>query len=167
MKIDIELTVNGALYRASVRPTETLLDVLREHLFLTGTKRGCDSGKCGVCTVIMEGKAVKSCLTLAAKADGREVLTIEGLANGEVLHPLQQAFIDHSAVQCGFCSPGMLLAAKALLDENPSPTRQEVKDAITGNLCRCTGYVRIVDAILTAAQVSETRMNPEEQGNSR
>lgn len=152
MMVDIELTVNGEPYSVSVRPVETLLDVLREKLFLTGTKRGCDSGKCGACTVIIDGRAVKSCLTLAVKAQDREVLTIEGLATGEELHPLQQAFIDHNALQCGFCTPGMILSGKALLDENPHPTTQEVKNAITGNLCRCTGYTSIIDAILSASK---------------
>lgn len=152
--MDIELKVNGELHQVSVKPVETLLDVLREHLFLTGTKKGCDSGKCGVCTVLLDGKAVKSCLTLAVKAHGREITTIEGLARGEELHPLQQSFIDNNALQCGFCTPGMILAGKSLLDENPNPTRQDVKNAITGNLCRCTGYTSIIDAILAAAKMS-------------
>jgi carbon-monoxide dehydrogenase small subunit len=152
--MNIELVVNGEPHSISVKPVETLLDVLRDHLSLTGTKRGCDSGKCGACTVLMSGKAVKSCLTLAVKAHGKEITTIEGLANGDELHPLQQAFIDHNALQCGFCTPGMLLAGVALLDENPHPTRQDVKNAITGNLCRCTGYSSIIDAILAAAQMS-------------
>ncbi len=155
--MDIELKVNGETHQVSVKPVETLLDVLREHLFFTGTKKGCDSGKCGVCTVLIDGKAIKSCLTLAVKAQGREITTIEGLARGEELHPLQQAFIDHNALQCGFCTPGMILAGKALLDENPNPTHQDVKNAITGNLCRCTGYTSIIDAILAAAQTSAGR----------
>ncbi len=154
MSIHIELIVNGEPYGVSVEPIETLLDVLRDRLFMTGAKRGCSSGKCGACTVLMNGKAVKSCLTLAAKAHGKEVITVEGLAHGEKLHPLQQSFIDQNALQCGFCTPGMLLAGKALLDENPHPTRQDVKNAITGNLCRCTGYSSIIDAILAAARVS-------------
>jgi carbon-monoxide dehydrogenase small subunit len=135
------------------RPTKSLLDVLREDLFLTGTKRGCDSGECGACTVIMNGKAVNSCLVLATELDGAEITTIEGLSRSiDDLHPLQKAFIEKGAVQCGFCTPGVIMTAKAFLDINPNPTEHEVRDAISGNLCRCTGYTKIVDAILTAAE---------------
>lgn len=152
MKQMIELKVNGEPYEVAVAPNKTLLDFLREDLELTGTKRGCDTGDCGACTVILEGKAVNSCLVLALEAKGKEVLTIEGLGKGDGLHPLQEAFIEEGAVQCGFCTPGMILAAKALLDENPKATEDEVKDALAGNLCRCTGYVAIVKAIMVAAQ---------------
>ncbi len=147
----ISVTVNGRLHHLDVRPERTLLELLREDLGLTGTKHGCDSGECGACTVLLDGKPVNSCLTLALAARDREVTTIEGLSEGEALHPLQQAFVDHSALQCGFCGSGMLLTAKALLDENPSPTREEVRRALAGTLCRCTGYVPIVDAVMDAA----------------
>ena len=130
----------------------TLLDVLREQLGLTGTKNGCDAGDCGACTVIMDGKAILSCLTPVLQAAGKEIITVEGLAQEGKLHPLQEAFIECGAVQCGFCTPGMLLSAKALLDQNPSPTQEEVKVAISGNLCRCTGYKKIIDAIMLASK---------------
>lgn len=152
MKRAINLTVNGERHSLEVLNKRTLLEVIREDLGLTGTKKMCDMGDCGSCTVIMNGRAVNSCLILAVDADGAEVLTIEGLSQDEGLHPLQTSFIERGAIQCGFCTPGMILAAKALLDENPSPTELEVKEAIAGNFCRCTGYVRIVDAILAAAQ---------------
>jgi len=132
----------------AVEPRMTLLDVLRDNLGLTGTKKACDLGNCGSCTVLLDSKPVVSCLLLAVDAQGRDILTIEGLAKNGQLHPLQQAFIDYSALQCGFCTPGMLLSAKALLDSNPEPTEDEVKEAISGNLCRCTGYGNIVEAIL-------------------
>ncbi len=147
----ISITVNGHLHQLNVRPERTLLELLREDLELTGTKHGCDSGECGACTVLLDGKPVNSCLTLAVAARDRDVTTVEGLSEGESLHPLQQAFVDHSALQCGFCGSGMLLTAKALLDENPSPTRDEVRRALAGTLCRCTGYVPIVDAVMDAA----------------
>ncbi len=147
----ISVTVNERLHHLDVRPERTLLELLREDLELSGTKHGCDSGECGACTVLLDGKPVNSCLTLALAARDREVTTIEGLSEGDVLHPLQQAFVDHSALQCGFCGSGMLLTAKALLDENPSPTREEVRRALAGTLCRCTGYVPIVDAVMDAA----------------
>ena len=134
-----------------VEPWQTLLDTLRYDLGLTGTKEGCGDGNCGSCTVLLDGQAVNSCLVLAIEADGHEITTIEGLCQGGKLHPLQQAFIDEGAVQCGFCTPGMILTAKALLDSNPHPTEVEVRLAITGNLCRCTGYDKIVRAILKAA----------------
>ncbi|MFB0507859.1 MAG: (2Fe-2S)-binding protein [Thermodesulfobacteriota bacterium] len=152
MTRSIELKVNGETYEVPVKPNETLLDVIRYKLELTGTKKGCDTGQCGSCTVLLDGKPVNSCLILAIEARGKEILTIEGLAENGHLHPLQEAFIQEGAVQCGYCTPGMLLSAKALLDENPSPTEEEVKEAIAGNLCRCTGYVKIVTAILAGAE---------------
>lgn len=148
----ITLMVNGEPYQVTVEPRMTLLDVLREKLGLTGAKRACDLGNCGSCTVLIDGKPVLSCLTLAVDAQGKDILTVEGLAKDGQLHPLQQAFIDCGAIQCGFCTPGMLLTAKALLDENPHPTEAEVKEAISGNLCRCTGYTKIIEAILKVAQ---------------
>lgn len=147
----ISFTVNGCVHELDVKPERTLLEVLREDLGLTGTKHGCDSGECGACTVLLDGKPVNSCLTLAIAARGRELLTIEGLAWDGGLHPVQQAFVDHSALQCGFCGSGMVLTAKALLDENPSPNRDEVRRALAGTLCRCSGYVPIVDAVMDAA----------------
>ena len=152
MKQLIELKVNGELYEVAIKPWRTLLDVLREDLGLTGTKKSCDSGDCGACTVIMNGKLVVYCLVLAVEAQGKDIFTIEGLAKNGQLHPLQQAFIEHGAIQCGFCTPGMLLSAKALLDRNPRPTEAEVREGISGNLCRCTGYTKIVEAILAVAQ---------------
>ncbi|MFC2047569.1 molybdopterin-dependent oxidoreductase [Chloroflexota bacterium] len=151
MKRLIELAVNGETYEITVEPSKTLLDVLREDLNLTGTKKGCDRGECGACTVLLDGKAVSSCLTLAVQAQGKKILTIEGLADNGKVHPLQQAFVEHNAIQCGYCTPGMILSAKALLDENPNPTEEDVKTALSGNLCRCTGYVRIIQAVLAAA----------------
>lgn len=152
MKQLIVLKVNGEAYEVAVEPRMTLLDILRDNLGLTGTKKACDLGNCGSCTVLLNGKPVVSCLLLAVDARGRDILTIEGLAKNGQLHPLQQAFIDYSALQCGFCTPGMLLSAKALLDSNPEPTEDEVKEAISGNLCRCTGYGNIVEAILKVAR---------------
>ncbi len=148
MKRQIQLKVNGDIYEVMVEPGKTLLEVIRDDLELTGTKEGCGTGDCGTCMVIMDGKAVNSCLVLAVDVRGREILTIEGLAEGTKLHPIQGAFIEHGAIQCGFCSPGMIMSAKALLDENPSPTEEEVRTSIAGNLCRCTGYAKIVEAIL-------------------
>jgi carbon-monoxide dehydrogenase small subunit len=130
-----------------VEPRQTLLDILREELGLTGAKKACDLGSCGCCTVLMDGKSVLSCLVLAIDAQGKEILTIEGLSEKDKLHAIQQAFIDYNAFQCGFCTPGMILAVKALLDENPRPTEDEIRDGISGNLCRCTGYDQIVEAI--------------------
>jgi len=144
----MEFKVNGEHYEVAVKPNRTLLEVLREDLGLTGTKVGCNQGDCGSCTVLLDGKAVCSCLTLAVEAQGKEIITIEGLASNGQLHPIQQAFIDYFAVQCGYCTPGMIISAKALLDENPDPTEDEVRHALQGNLCRCTGYVKIVEAIL-------------------
>ena len=151
MKQLLKLRVNNQDREIYLEPWRTLLEVLRDALGLTGTKEGCGEGNCGVCTVLIDGKAVRSCLMLALQAEGRDILTIEGLKleNGS-LHPLQQAFIDYFAVQCGFCTPGMILTAKALLDENPDASEQEVKEALCGNLCRCTGYVKITEAVLAA-----------------
>lgn len=150
MKQNFELNVNGKVHEVFIEPSKTLLEVLRGELGLTGTKNGCDDGNCGACTVIMEGKAVKSCLILVPQARGKEILTIEGLGDEKNLHPLQQAFIDHFAVQCGFCTPGMILAAKALLEENPKAGEEEIREGLHGNICRCTGYVKIVEAIESA-----------------
>ena len=134
----------------------TLLDFLREDLGLKGTKRGCDSGQCGACTIIMDGKTVNACLILAIQADGKEILTIEGLSSGGRLHPLQEAFVEEGAVQCGFCVPGMILSAKALLDEKKDPSEGEIREALSGNLCRCTGYVKIIKAVQKAAALMRT-----------
>lgn len=148
----VALRVNGEMREAKVPPETTLLQLLRVHLNLTGTKLGCDVGDCGACTVIVDGMAVNACLMLAGQADGREVVTIEGLATRDRLHPLQKAFEDHAALQCGFCGPGAILAAKVLLDENPDPTVAEIRDALAGNLCRCTGYTKMIDAVREAAR---------------
>ena len=148
MKQLIKLQVNGVEEEAMIEPWWNLARVLRDELNLTGTKIGCGTGDCGSCTVLVDGKAVKSCLYLAMKARGKDILTIEGLRgeDGE-LHPLQKAFIDHFAIQCGYCTPGMIMTAKALLDENPGPSEDEVKKGLDGNLCRCTGYVKIIEAV--------------------
>ena len=148
----VQFTINGEQVEVEVEPRETLLQVIRDKLNLMGTKEACGTGECGACTVLMDGKPVYSCLILAMEAEGKDILTVEGLAEGEKLHPLQEAFRDYGAVQCGFCTPGMLLTAKAFLDENPRPTELEVRTAIVGNICRCTGYVKIVEAILAAAE---------------
>ena len=153
MKKTVSLMVNGTSYALDVDAKDLLLDVIREKLGLTGTKRGCENGECGACTVLIDGKAENSCLVLAVTADGKDILTIEGLSDGLTLHPLQQAFVDNAAVQCGFCAPGMLLSAKALLDGNPNPSEHEIREAIAGNLCRCSGYVKIVKAVQQAAAV--------------
>jgi carbon-monoxide dehydrogenase small subunit len=147
MKRLISLTVNGKVHELAVEPNVTLLELLRGELGLTGTKRGCDAGDCGSCTVILDGKPVNSCLVLAVQANGRDVVTIEGVQTEEGLHPIQQAFVEHGAVQCGFCTPGMILSAKALLDKKPRPSEMEIRAALSGNLCRCTGYQKIVEAI--------------------
>jgi carbon-monoxide dehydrogenase small subunit len=149
----IKLRVNGVTYEIAIEPRRTLLEVLRDNLSLTGAKKACDTGDCGACTVIMDGKPVVSCLVLAVEAQGKDILTIEGLAKDGQLHPIQQAFVEHGAIQCGFCTPGMILSAKAFLDRNPKPTEDEVKEAIVGNLCRCTGYAKIIEAILAASRV--------------
>lgn len=148
----LRMKVNGSWREAETRSNRLLLDLLREDLGLTGTKKGCAEGECGACTVIMNGKAVLSCLLPAFKANGAEILTVEGMAHRGQLHPLQQAFLEEGAVQCGYCSPGMLLSAKALLDEDPHPSVEDIKEAISGNLCRCTGYARIIRAIQVAAE---------------
>jgi aerobic-type carbon monoxide dehydrogenase small subunit (CoxS/CutS family) len=150
MKQRIELNVNGKVYEVFVEPWKTLLEVLREELGLTGAKRGCDDGNCGACTVILDGKAIKSCLMLVPQAKGKTILTIEGLGSEKNLHPLQQAFIDHFAVQCGFCTPGMILTAKALLEEKPEATEEDIRQGLRGNICRCTGYLKIVEAVEAA-----------------
>jgi len=149
----IRLTVNGEEEELMATPNRTLLEVLRNDLNLTGAKEGCGEGACGACTVLVDGQPVYSCLTLAVEVQGKAITTIEGLADGARLHPIQQAFVDHAAIQCGFCSPGMILVAKALLDENPRPTQQEAREAISGNVCRCTGYAKIVEAMLEAAEM--------------
>jgi carbon-monoxide dehydrogenase small subunit len=152
MKRILKLHVNGEDYEVLTEIHKTLLEVLREDLGLTGTKRGCDLGTCGACTVLIEGKPYLSCLTLAVDVQGKKILTIEGLAKEGELHPLQKVFVEKGAIQCGFCTPGMILTSKAFLDENPHPSEGEVKKAISGNLCRCTGYVKIVEAILSVAE---------------
>jgi len=152
MKEMITLKVNKEVHEVLVEPRKTLLDVIRDDLGLTGAKKACDLGNCGSCTILMDGKPVVSCLILAVDAQGKEILTIEGLADGENLHPIQQAFIDHNAFQCGYCTAGMILTAKALLNRNPSPTKDEIREALSGNLCRCTGYDQIIEAIQAVAQ---------------
>lgn len=147
MKALITLKVNGRVWDLAVEPNRTLLDVLRHDLELTGTKRGCDLGECGSCTVILNGKPVNSCLVLAVQANGAEILTIEGLADPSRLHPLQRAFVEKGAIQCGFCTPGMILSANNLLQKNPKPSEEEIRTALSGNLCRCTGYQKIVEAV--------------------
>lgn len=146
-KIKIELIVNGKKYSPDVLPNRTLLDILREDLGLTGTKRGCEIGECGACTVLLDGQAVNSCLVLAPQADGCHILTVEGLMDNGNLHPLQKSFIKNDAVHCGFCTPGMLLSSLALIRDNPNPSEDDVKQAIAGNLCRCSGYQQIIEAI--------------------
>ena len=153
----MRLTVNGEHCQVAVEPTSTLLELIRDHLHLTGTKEGCNTGDCGACTVLIDNKPVNSCLVLAIEADGKEILTIEGLAQNGKLHPLQEAFIEHGAVQCGFCTSGIILTAKAFLDENPTPSEEDVKQAISGNLCRCTGYAKITKAILAASRRAMTK----------
>jgi carbon-monoxide dehydrogenase small subunit len=150
--ITLSFTLNGRPQRVDVSPNRTLLDLLREEIGLTGTKRGCDVGECGACTVLLDGRAVNSCLVLAPQVAGREVVTVEGLAPLGTLAPLQEAFIHHGAVQCGFCTPGMLMSAKDLLDHSARPPEREIREAIAGNLCRCTGYQQIVEAIEDAAR---------------
>jgi carbon-monoxide dehydrogenase small subunit len=151
-QVEIVLNVNGINYTVAVEPQRTLVEVLRDTLGLTGTKKSCSEGECGACTVLMDGKPATSCLILALDAQGKEITTIEGLSEGEKLHPIQEAFLKHGAIQCGFCTPGMVMSAKAFLDENPKPTATEVRKAISGNLCRCTGYQQIVDSILAASK---------------
>jgi len=152
MKFPVRFTVNGELCEIEVAGNRTLLDVIRGELGLTGTKEGCGSGECGACTVLLDGEPVNACLVLALQAGGKEITTIEGLSKGGVLHPIQEAFISRGAIQCGFCTPGMILSAKALLDRNPGPEEMEIREALTGNLCRCTGYQKIVEAIQSLAK---------------
>jgi carbon-monoxide dehydrogenase small subunit len=150
---DVTITINGKTRTASVPPETTLLKLLRDHFNLTGAKLGCDVGDCGACTVLVDGEAVNACLMLASQADGRELLTIEGLATQERLHPIQKAFEEQASLQCGFCGPGVILSAKALLDRTPDPSTQEIRDALSGNLCRCTGYTKMIEAVQEAAGV--------------
>lgn len=145
--IEIKLTVNEKEYSLEIDEEKRLLDVLREDLGFTGVKEGCSEGECGACTIIMDGKAVNSCMIMGFQANGSNIVTIEGLEKDGEIHPIQQAFIDAGAVQCGYCTPGMILSAKALLDRNPNPTREEIKEGISGNLCRCTGYNKIIEAV--------------------
>ncbi len=147
----ITLTVNGKSYEAAIEPRQSLLQVLREELHLTGTKEGCSEGECGACTVVLDGKTVDSCLIFGLEADGRDVTTIEGMGSDDALHPVQQAFIEHGGAQCGFCTPGMILATTALLEQTPNPTEDDIRWGLSGNLCRCTGYVKIVEAVKAAA----------------
>ncbi len=148
----LKITVNGKEYDLEIAPWATLLDVIRDELGLTGTKEGCGVGECGACTVIMEGRAVNACTLLAIEARGKAVTTIEGLADGDRLHPIQQAFLEKGGMQCGFCTPGMILSAKALLDENPNPTDKEIRIGLEGNFCRCTGYTKIIESVKAAAE---------------
>ena len=160
MKKIITLTVNDTAYEVAVTPWQTLLDVLRNELGLIGTKKGCDVGTCGVCTVIMEGKAVLSCLLLAIECEGHNITTIEGISSPDSLHPIQTSFIENGAIQCGFCTPGIIMTSKALLDENPQPTDDQIKEALAGTFCRCTGHIKIMDAVKKVAQPAD-----EEQDN--
>ena len=151
MKLMMQLNINGVLHESEINVRRTLLEVLRETFGLMGTKKGCNEGECGACTVLLDGKSVLACLVLAVEAQGKRIDTVEGLAENGELHPLQESFIRHGALQCGFCTPGMLMAARGLLNENPKPDEPEARQAIAGNLCRCTGYDKIVKAILDAA----------------
>jgi carbon-monoxide dehydrogenase small subunit len=151
-KTTIEVVVNGKPHRTEVPVRRMLADYLRDDLFLTGTKRGCETGVCGACSVLMDGEVVKSCLSLAVQADGHEITTVEGLALGNELHPLQEAFLKHGGLQCGYCTPGFMIMAVALLNETPNPTEDEIRRGLNGNLCRCTGYVGIVESIMAAAE---------------
>ena len=150
MKRELKIAVNGDSYHLFVETHRTLLEVIRDEIGLTGTKSGCEMGECGACTVLLNGRPVNACLVLAHEADGQEVLTIEGLSRGEALHPIQKAFVDHGAIQCGFCTPGMIMATKALLDQDPKADRVEIQKGLKGNLCRCTGYVKITKAVEAA-----------------
>lgn len=151
MKRELHLMVNGISCHLLVDAHRTLLEVIRDEIGLTGTKNGCEQGECGACTVLLDGDPVNSCLVLAHEADGHEIITIEGLAEGTELHPVQRAFVETGAIQCGFCTPGMVLSAKALLDRHPDPSREEILDGLKGNLCRCTGYVKIIEAVEAAS----------------
>ena len=154
-KVQVQATINGEEVQFLCEPRQSLLEALREILGLTGTKEGCNNGNCGACNVILDGKLVNACLVLAVEVSGHHVTTIEGIASGAGLHPLQEKFLAHAALQCGFCTPGFIVAAKALLDQNPTPSEKEVREWLAGNLCRCTGYDRIVRAVLDASQVQE------------
>ncbi len=156
-KYKLRLNINDIDYTLEASARETLQDIIRDQLNLTGTKKGCDSGACGSCTVLMDGMAVKSCLVLALQAEGRKILTIEGLTQDGVLHPLQNAFVEKWAIQCGYCTPGMILASKALLDENPNPSQDDIRMYLTGNICRCTGYQKIIDAVSSVGQLQGER----------
>lgn len=153
MKRIVDLNVNGIQYELAVEPNDVLADVLREQLHLTGVKKGCDDGDCGACGVLCDGKIIPSCTTLACEVEGKKIVTIEGVKQGDQLHPVQQAFIECFAIQCGFCTPGMILATIALLNENPDPTEEEIRDYLRGNICRCTGYTKIIDAVFQAKEV--------------
>lgn len=155
MKLPIKLNINGDDYYAHVSPTRTLVDVLRDDLRLTGTKKGCGAGECGACTVLLDGKPVDSCMVLAVQAQGKKITTIEGLAKSNELDPIQKVFTENGGIQCGYCSPGFIMTAKALLDKNENPTEEEVRTAISGNLCRCTGYQKIVDSILKVPEIKK------------
>lgn len=157
-KVQVQASINGEEVQFLCEPRQSLLEVLRETLGLTGTKEGCNNGNCGACNVILDGALVNSCLVLAVEINGRSLTTIEGIATGQGLHPLQERFIAHAALQCGFCTPGFIVAAKALLDQNPNPNESEVRQWLAGNLCRCTGYDRIVRAVLDAAQAQENAL---------
>jgi len=167
MKQRLELKLNGEMREVFVEPWRTLAEVLRDELGLLGTKVSCGTGDCGACNVLLEGKVVSSCLVLAPQAQGREILTIEGLATPEGLHPLQEAFIEHFAVQCGYCIPGMIITAKACLDENPDATEDEVRLAMSGNLCRCTGYVKVTEAIMAAKEKMKKSVSRTGYGKGR
>ena len=151
-KRTVEIVVNGKAYRTEVAPRRLLADFLRDDLFLTGTKRGCEAGVCGACSVLMDGEVVKSCLLLAVQANGHELTTVEGLALDDHLHAVQEAFVEHGGLQCGYCTPGFVITAVALLNENPNPTEEQIRHGLNGNLCRCTGYVGIVKSIMAAAE---------------
>jgi carbon-monoxide dehydrogenase small subunit len=166
-KINITLYINGDRYSIAVEPWRTLSEVLREDLNLIGTKIGCETGDCGACTVLINGKSVTSCLSLAVESDGKEITTIEGLSTkGDTLHPIQEAFIEHGAIQCGYCTPGMILSAKYLLDQNPEPTESQIRQALSGNLCRCTGYNLIVKAIMAAGKKMKLESGPSRASGS-
>lgn len=156
-RVEISLTVNGRLQKLAVEPWVSLLDLLRERLDLTGTKKGCDHGQCGACTILVDGKRINSCLALAVTRDGSDIVTIEGLADGEALHPLQQAFIDHDAFQCGYCTPGQICSAVALIAEGHAKTRAEVRELMSGNICRCGAYTNITDAIMDVLEKEHAR----------
>ena len=162
MKKLIKLEINDENFDLAIAPTDYLIDVIRETVGLTGTKKGCGIGDCGACTVLIDDKPTLSCLTLAMACTGKKITTIEGLSKGTELHPVQRAFIDKGAVQCGFCTPGMVLSSKALLDENPHPSHDEIKSALAGNLCRCTGYAKIVEAVEHAAQLLSGEVSHEQ-----